>query len=468
MIAAPSSGSGKTLITCGLLNLLKEEKRDVTSFKCGPDYIDPMFHRKVLGIYGGNLDTYFCPREKVRDILFGCGHEIAVIEGVMGIYDGIGGLSIEGSCYDIARATDTPIVLVVDGRGAGRSLFSVIKGILSDDREHLIKGLILNRVSENFYRRLKALLEKELKEEGYDVRLLGAISTLKNLSIDSRHLGLLRPDEVEGLREKIHELSEALSRHLDIEALLGIMEEANDAVPDKTHIEESESQAKDRTPDKGSQLNRTVNLAVAMDDAFCFYYKENLELFEKLGVSIKFFSPLKDRKLPENNQGIYIGGGYPELHLKELSDNITMKNSIKAAIDSGLPSIAECGGFMYLHELIFDEEGRSFEMVGAVTGSCRKMDHLVRFGYVELFSDVSEGAPDSSFSGALSGIRGHEFHYYDSTDNGACMLVKKGGDEKTWRAMHVDGKRVFGFPHLYLESKPFFAEKFVEAMRNVR
>lgn len=472
LLAAPKSGSGKTMITCGLLNLFKEKGFDVTSFKCGPDYIDPMFHKKVLGIYGGNLDTFFCSHERVKEILFSCDHELAFIEGVMGVYDGIGGLSVEGSCYDIAKATDTPIILVVDGKGAGRSIISMIKGILLDDTDHLIKGIILNRVTENFYLRLKPLIEKELSAAGYQVKLLGAVPELKDILIDSRHLGLLRPDEITDLKAIIDAISDALERFVDIEALLDIMnwysgEEANIYVKSESHKE-----ADGCVREKAS----SVNLAVAMDDAFCFYYRENLKLLEKLGVSLKFFSPLHDKKLPEDIQGIYIGGGYPELHLKELSENVTMRQSIKEAVEKGIPSIAECGGFMYLHEKIYSPEGDAFDMVGVVSGTCKKQDHLVRFGYVELKKNDSKRehisleleAQANSFASSLEGIRGHEFHYYDSSDNGDSMVAVKAGEEKLWDTMHVTGNTVWGFPHLYFESKPEFAEHFVEAMRNVR
>ncbi len=464
LIAAPKSGSGKTMITCGLLNLIKDRGMDVTSFKCGPDYIDPMFHKKVLGIYGGNLDTFFCSRDKVKEILLSCGHENAVIEGVMGIYDGLGGLLPEGSCYDIAGATDTPIILVVDGKGAGRSLVSTIKGFLLDDTSHLIKGIILNRVSPTFYQRLKDLLAKELGKVSPDIRLLGALPEIKDITIDSRHLGLLRPDEIEDIREKISAVSEAISENLDVDGIFAIMGD---------HVKCPDEATKDES---NSKENSIVNLAVAMDDAFCFYYKENLTLLENLGANIIYFSPLKDKKIPDNIQGLYIGGGYPELHLKELTENTSMRESIKNAVKNGLPTIAECGGFMYLHDQIVSPEGVTYDMVGAVGGICSKKDRLVRFGYVELAHEAltveTNNVPGADnkpgLAPFLSGIRGHEFHYYDSTDNGSGMTAKKAGDEKTWSAMHVTGNSVLGFPHLYFESKPEFAKAFVEKMRDVR
>lgn len=459
MIAAPKSGSGKTMFTCGLLNLLKRSGLDVTSFKCGPDYIDPMFHKRVLGIYGGNLDTFFCSHDKVRNILGRCGHEYAVIEGVMGIYDGLGGLLLEGSSYDVAAASNTPIVLVVDALGAGRTLLSTIKGILADDDNRLIKGIILNKVSSSFYGRLKELVEKGLEDSGFDVKVLGYLPKLSDVSVDSRHLGLMMPGEVEQIREKIDLLSDSISKYCDVEGLISVMEGAEDMAAEG-------SSAYGDVEDDPNNKGKNVRLAVAMDDAFCFYYKENLELLESLGAELCFFSPLKDEKLPEGAAGLYIGGGYPELHLKELEENESMRRSIKVALESGMPAVAECGGFMYLHESIRDDEGVDRCMVGAIKGGCSRQDHLVRFGYVEL--DTNDGAAEGSFAGALKGMRGHEFHYYDTEDNGSDMKVRKAGSDLCWDAMHVGDRQVFGFPHMYFPSAPEFAKEFVKVMTDGR
>ena len=456
LIAAPKSGSGKTMITCGLLNLLKKSGRDVTSFKCGPDYIDPMFHKKVLGIYGGNLDTFFLGREKIRRILPGCGHKDAVMEGVMGLYDGVGGLSLNGSCYEVASFTGTPIVLVVDGKGTGRTLLSTIKGILSDDTDHLIKGVILNRVSASFYERLRAVLEEGLMEAGFDVKLLGFIPELKDVAFGSRHLGLMMPGEIESVREKIDVVSKNIEEYCDVDALISIMESAE-------ALEEGQDEAVSMP---GQQDNDRARLAVAMDDAFCFYYRENLELLKRSGVELCFFSPLQDKAIPDGIDGIYLGGGYPELHLKELSENESMRDSIKEAIESGMPVIAECGGFMYLHSTIAGEDGREYEMAGVLDGSCSKKEHLVRFGYVEL--ENAGGSANSSFAASLNGMRGHEFHYFDSTVNGSDMLIRKPGTDLSWSGMHIGKGQVFGFPHMYFESDPEFVKEFVKVMRDGR
>ena len=472
LFAAPRSGSGKTMLTCGFLNLLKQKSMDVTSYKCGPDYIDPMFHKKVLGIYGGNLDTFFCSHEKVAGILGNCDHEYAVIEGVMGLYDGIGGLSVSGSGYDIATATKTPIILIIDAYGTGRTIISQIKGILADDSEKLIKGIILNKTSEGFFKRLKTAINDELKAGGYEARVLGFLPKLQGVNFDSRHLGLLRPEEIADIQGKIDIISRAIEDNCEVDGILEVMRSAE---PLKCFQNGSVH-----------TVTADLTLAVAMDEAFCFYYKENLELLQRLGVKIQPFSPIHDKKLPDDVDGLYIGGGYPELYLKELSDNEAMRSSIKEAIEGGLPSLAECGGFMYLNKSINDEAGVAYEMVGVVDGDCVKKERLVRFGYVQILPGETTGkvrlglSPEKAvcndveitdqvvLKDALDGMKAHEFHYYDSTDNGTDMLAFKAGDDKTWEAMHVGENHVWGFPHLYYESNPLFAEKFVEVMRDGR
>ena len=459
LFAAPRSGSGKTMFTCGFLNLLKKKGVDVTSYKCGPDYIDPMFHKKVLGIYGGNLDTFFCSHEKVAAILGGCEHEYAVIEGVMGIYDGIGGLSVTASGYDVATATKTPILLIIDAYGTGRTIISQIKGILADDGKKLIKGIILNKTSEGFYIRLKTAINDELSSCGYEARVWGYLPKLKDVSVDSRHLGLIRPDEIADIKEKIDTISDAIEKYCDVDEILKIMKNAETINSESAYIAESSSDLSNEA-DSVNQTNECqplVTMAVAMDEAFCFYYKENLELLKRLGVKIVPFSPIHDEKLSEEIDGLYIGGGYPELYLKELSENESMRKSIRTAIENGIFSIAECGGFMYLNKSISDENGNNYEMVGVVDGECTKCDRLVRFGYIQLLN------PDGT-----DAIKGHEFHYYDSTLNGSDMVAVKAGDDKKWEVMHVGNDHIWGFPHMYFESNEAFVAKFVEEMRNGR
>ncbi|MCR4568074.1 MAG: cobyrinate a,c-diamide synthase [Pseudobutyrivibrio sp.] len=436
MLAAPSSGSGKTTITCGILSALKNKGKRPCSFKSGPDYIDPMFHRNVIGIPSGNLDTFFT-EDEVTKFLFAKEYtgDIAIIEGVMGLYDGIGGIELQGSSYDLARVLNTPIILVVDAKGAGRSILAQIKGFLDYDDAGLIKGVILNKTSLNFGKTLKPLIEQEL-----GIKVVGTVSESKDMEFSSRHLGLVLPEEIPDLKSKLGSLTELVSKGLDLDDIISLADEASDL----DIKEEAKIDKKDINP---------VKLAVARDRAFCFYYRENMEMLKDCGVEICEFSPLEDDKLPKGVSGIILGGGYPENYLQKLQDNTSMKAEIKRAMDRGMPILAECGGFMYLLDSVKNEKGKVFNMVGAINGTATWMGKLVRFGYVTIKED------------GLS-IKGHEFHYYDTDNNGDSMMAYKPTGNRSWPCIHKAGNSYVGFPHLYYPSSPRFLEKFVEAMKN--
>ena len=449
MIAAPKSGSGKTLITCGLLEALKRRGTDVMAYKCGPDYIDPMFHRSVLGIPGGNLDTFFSSEDEIRATLADCGSEAAVIEGVMGIYDGVTGLQGKGSCYDVAAASSTPVILVIDVKGMGQTMLSVIKGILLDDTESLIKGIVLNRISKGYFEQMKGRIDDSLSKvssgRGNEVRLLGGIPARRDINLESRHLGLLMPSDIVDLREQLSKAADLIEEHLDMEALTEIMNSApilDEAAPADPAPEELQG----------------LCLAVARDEAFCFYYEENLRMLQRAGIRIKEFSPLHDKCIPEDADGLLLGGGYPELHAAELSANTEMLRSIKAAIDSGMPSLAECGGFMYLLDELRDKDGNAYSMAGAIEGSTAWTGRLSRFGYAE----ISGTKEDTLLSG--SSVKAHEFHYYDSSNNGADAVAVKPGSGKSWECIHAGSNHLWGYPHLWYPSCPELIERFKESM----
>ena len=455
MVAAASSGSGKTLLTCGLLDALSRRKPALRAYKCGPDYIDPMFHRQVLGIESGNLDPFFCDAEDLKRILGDGRGAYSVMEGVMGIYDGMSVESIQGSCYDIAGMTDTPILLVADASGVGRTIIPQIRGILEDDRSRLIRGLILNRISPSFYEKLKPCLEKALTEAGYgDVQLLGAIPKLRGAVLESRHLGLKMPSEIPGIREKLRRLGEAVEEHCDLEGILQIMEHAGDIT-----VSDRPGPAEGSLP----PIEERPLIAVARDEAFCFLYKENLRLLEQAGARIAFFSPLHDRTIPEDTAGLLLGGGYPELHLRDLSANLSMLDSIRCAVRSGLPSIAECGGFMYLHRSVRDIHGAEYPLVGVIDGECTDTGHLVRFGYLQITRDAH--ASNCAFGADLAGLRGHEFHYYESTACGSSCLVEKPVSRQRWSCMFCGSRRMWGYPHFYYGSHPAWLQGFVRAAK---
>ena len=402
MIAAPQSGSGKTLITCALLQALKEKNYHLESFKCGPDYIDPMFHKTVLGISSRNLDPFFT-EDSITRMLLAKGQDsrdLAVIEGVMGLYDGLGGIREEASSYALAKATNTPILLTVNARGMGRSLLALLSGFLQYDTAHLIKGVILNQTPSSF----ASVLTKEI-EETFHIPVVASFPVRDDVRIESRHLGLVMPYELEDIQSR---------------------------------------------------------LKIARDEAFCFYYEDNLDLLKSLGAKLIFFSPLHDDTLPKDLDGILFGGGYPELYLKELEENESMRNSVKSAIENKMPSLAECGGFMYLHDTIFDSEKKPYKMAGVIHAGCMKKERLVRFGYLTLNSKTD------SFLKKGETIRGHEFHYYDSEDNGECAIAKKPVGTKSWECVHAGSDHWWGFAHLSYYSNPKFAEKFAEACRSYK
>ena len=466
MIAAPASGSGKTAAVCGLLTLLKKRGCSTGAFKCGPDYIDPMFHKKVLGIPGCNLDSFFLEPEQLRDLF--CREtaelEAAVVEGVMGYFDGVGGMSW-GSSWDIARILKLPVILVVDGHGASLSVLAQIKGFLDyqptgEREENRIAGVILNRTSPSMCSVLKPRIEKEL-----GIACLGCIPVLKWLDLKSRHLGLLLPDEIGNLQEQMERLSQVLEESVDVERLLELgrgpqRRHESGADQEDGAGREDEAGREDRAGRKKKQGEETFCLTAAMDEAFCFYYQENLELLRELGARIVPFSPLRDEKLPEQTDGILLGGGYPELYAAELGKNSRMRESIRRAAEEGMPILGECGGYLYLMEELEGEDGNMYPMAGVFSGSGKREERLRHFGYVT----VQTGA-DSSYLKKGQQIRGHEFHYWhcqkDETEG--AMEAKKPLGGKKWPAMRIKHQVTAGFPHLYYPSLPEFAERFARA-----
>lgn len=447
MIAAPQSGSGKTLITCALLQALKEKNYYLESFKCGPDYIDPMFHKTVLGISSRNLDPFFT-EDSITRMLLAKGQDsrdLAVIEGVMGLYDGLGGIREEASSYALAKATNTPIILTVNARGMGRSLLALLSGFLQYDTAHLIKGVILNQTPSSF----ASVLSKEI-EETFHIPVVASFPVRDDVRIESRHLGLVMPYELEDIQSRLKIASQVLCENANIEQILEIAKSAPKLEYDvKRDI-------------KQKLTEKTIRIGVARDEAFCFYYEDNLDLLKSLGAKLIFFSPLHDDTLPKDLDGILFGGGYPELYLKELEENESMRNSVKSAIENKMPSLAECGGFMYLHDTIFDSEKKPYKMAGVIHACCMKKERLVRFGYLTLNSKTD------SFLQKGETIRGHEFHYYDSEDNGECAIAKKPVGTRSWECVHAGSDHWWGFVHLSYYSNPKFAEKFAEACRSYK
>ncbi len=453
MIAAPKSGSGKTVIACGLLWALKNRGRQVVSYKCGPDYIDPMFHQQVLGVPSKNLDTFFTGERGTRELFLRNRQEgeFVVLEGVMGLFDGLGGIREEGSSYHLAKVTETPIILVVDAKGMGRSLLPLIAGFLAYDEARLIRGVILNRMSKTYYETIKPLMETQL-----NINVLGYVPDQKKLYIESRHLGLVMPGEMEHIRGRLQLVSEKLEKTVSLEAIISIGESAKKLMdlPGKPHGVESFSGT--AHPSVFQAMGLRPVIAVAKDEAFCFYYEDNLLMLQENGAEITYFSPLHDADLPDGCHALLFGGGYPELHAKELSSNESMRKAVKRAFQHGMPVVAECGGFLYLHAAMTDQDGVSHNMTEVIPATCFDTGRLVRFGYVEMEEK------QSCFLPCGERIKGHEFHYYDSTDNGEDCLARKPVTGKTYPCVIAGDHYWMGFPHLYYPSNPGFARAFVE------
>ena len=442
LLAAPRSGSGKTTMTCALLMALKRRGCAPCAFKSGPDYIDPMFHRAVLGVESRSLDLFFSAPETVRTLYAkgAAGHGAAVCEGAMGFYDGLGGVSDRASAWHLADTLGLPVLLVVEPKGQSLTLAAELKGLVNFRTPSHIAGILLN----NCTARMHALLAPMLEEET-GLPVLGFLPKLPEAVIGSRHLGLYTAAEVENLQQKLALLADAAEEHIDWPRLLALCEKEPPALP-----------VQPETPPA------RVRIAVAQDEAFCFTYAETLEAFRDAGAEVVFFSPLRDTALPENIGGLYLPGGYPELHAKELSENTSLLREIKQKIESGLPTAAECGGFLYLGQSLTDAEGQSWPMAGVLPGEAKDAGRLVRFGYAALSADS-----DSMLFRAGESFPIHEFHHWDSTANGTALAAKKPVGGAAWRCGFINEHFYAGFPHLYWAGTPL-PQRFAAAAENYR
>ena len=433
LLAAGSSGSGKTLITCGLLEALVERGLKTASFKCGPDYIDPMFHSRIIGAKSANLDLHFFSENTLRFLLAkntaGC--DVSVIEGAMGFYDGAGLTTWKTSAYELALVTKTPVVLVVNARGAALSVLAVIEGFLRFRPESGIRGVILNQCTAMTYASLSAAIE-----ERFGIRCFGFLPRLDECVLESRHLGLVTAGEIRDLREKMQTLAAQAEKTLDIDALLALAHEAEPL---------------DYTPAVLPKKEK-IRLAVARDNAFCFYYEDSLDAVREMGGELVPFSPITDGALPENIDGLYLGGGYPELYAKELGENASMRASVRAALERGVPCIAECGGFMYLTEAIGDEP-----MAGFLPGTCFDTGKLTRFGYVTL-----RAKKDNLLCRAGGEIAAHEFHHWDCTCPGDAFAAEKPTGRR-WECAVASDTLYAGYPHFHFYSNLEFLYSFYDA-----
>lgn len=418
MIAGISSGIGKTTISMGLMSLFE----NVSPFKVGPDYIDTTFHQFVTGNKSYNLDLFMMGEEGVKYSFYKHHKGISIVEGVMGLYDGIDHSLDNNSSAHLARVLDLPVILIVSGGGKSTSIAAEVLGYKMLDSRVKIASVIINRTTEAMYKHYKEAIEKYT-----GVECIGYLPKDESLSVSSRHLGLLQAEEIDGLREKSKHLKEILQKTIDVERLLEIAE-----LGEKDGIKNPFEELKDKY--KG------LKVGIAKDKAFSFYYNDNLELMEDLGMELIPFSPMSDKEIPEVDL-LYFGGGYPENYAKELSSNIEMIESIREFHNRGGKIYGECGGFMYLTSGIKLLDGKYFPMCDIIKCSVEMRDRLdiSRFGYISLYDKEK-----------VLG-RGHEFHYskiYDIKDDSReYRAIKPNGKE--WACVFKEKNCRAGYPHIH-------------------
>ena len=435
MIAAERSGAGKTAVSCALLRALQRRGRNPCSFKCGPDYIDPMFHRVALGLESHSLDLFLMDRRRLRTVFADAcvGHGAAVCEGAMGYYDGVGGTEV-GSAWNIAGVLDLPVIMVLSVEGAGLTLAAELRGLLDFRSPSHIIGVLLNKCTPKRCEELTPKLERET-----GVPVLGCLPPSEAGNFPSRHLGLYTAGEVKDLSDRLDTMAELLEQNVDMRRLISLCE-------GRTPL---------AFPSQAVRRKRTY-IAVAWDEAFCFCYADTLQIMHSLGAEFLFFSPMDSYSLPEQAEALYLPGGYPELHARKLSENRSMRNSVVKAVRNGMPTVAECGGFLYLSGALRDTEGTTHNMCGVFPGAAADAGRLVRVGYATLCPDQ-----DSMLFRAGERIPIHEFHRWESTACGEDIPVEKAGHR--YRCGFATDTLYAGFPHLCFAGQPELAERFVEA-----
>lgn len=432
LIAAMHSGAGKTVTSCALMAALKKRGLLVRAFKSGPDYIDPMFHSRLLGLDSRNLDLFLQGEGGVRRSFFAADADVAVVEGAMGYYDGLGGTA-EASAWELAACLNIPTVLVLRPKGSGLTLAAQVRGMLDFRPESRIAALLLADCPARLAAALTPLLTRET-----GLPVLGFLPPMPQARIESRHLGLLTARELEDFSARMEALARQAEESVDLDRLLALA--ADKRCTELPHPAEPVS----------------CRIAAARDEAFCFTYADSLDALRRAGAELVFFSPLHDTALPEA-EGLYLPGGYPELYAEALAENDAMRAAIRDAVTSGLPTVAECGGFLYLGQSLEDAEGRARPMCGALPGRGFKTGRLQRFGYLTLGA-----AEDSLLFRAGERIPAHEFHYWDSTGNGSALRAEK-ADGRAWRCGHVSPTLYAAFPHLHFGGETPLAARFVKA-----
>lgn len=433
VLAGSGSGVGKTTFTIGIMRALMKRGLTVQGFKCGPDYIDPTYHTAVTKRPSRNIDSFMMSHDTVRAIVSRASQdtEVAIIEGVMGFYDGKSPLSNEGSAADISNITKSPVILIINAASMARSAAAIVKGFQLLEESSNIVGVLANQLgSKSHFEIVKSAIEQECGIPVIGYLPKGAVPTLP-----SRHLGLVPAIERGDLDTYFDRLAEAIEETVDVEQLLEIT---------KAQPLDVTASIFDLQPQ-----GQEVHIAVARDAAFNFYYEENLELLRAYGATLHFFSPLQNEEVPRIAQGLYIGGGFPEEFSESLAKNEGTKQSIRTALERGLPTLAECGGFMYLTEEIVNRQGQVFPMVGIIPGRVQMQEKLAALGYREV-----TGVPGNFLLNEAEQAKGHEFHYstYEGEHSSPAYFSK--GRFRAQQEGYLHKKLVAGYTHFHFASNP--------------
>jgi cobyrinic acid a,c-diamide synthase len=435
LIAGTNSGVGKTTISTAIMAALE----NVTPFKVGPDYIDPRFHEFVTDNPSYNLDVFMSGEEAVKKIFIDGSSkgDISIIEGVMGLYDGKNHDLDNGSSAHMARLLKTPVILVVDAKGASTSVAAKVLGYKLLDERVNIAGVIINNVSsEKLYDLLKEGIERYT-----GIKCLGYFPSNSDVELGSRHLGLRQADEIEDLKKKLQILKEMAQKYLDLEGILEVA--TTEGIIESSY---------DLNEIKG--IFNGLKVAIAKDTAFSFYYRSNIEMMKLAGMKLVEFSPLNDEAVPEGSGFIYLGGGYPENFGELLEKNKKTKNSIKNAFEKGIPIYGECGGFMYLGKGIKQLDGTYHKMCGLIDVDVEMKNRLNigRFGYIHF--ETEEGLK----------VRAHEFHYSDILSSGdeKCSFNIHKENGKKWQCGYVRKNLLAGYPHIHFWGNLEFFKKLFE------
>ncbi|USG64528.1 cobyrinate a,c-diamide synthase [Brevibacillus ruminantium] len=460
VIAGTGSGAGKTTVTIGLMAALKRRGHVVQGFKCGPDYIDPTYHTAVTGRVSRNLDSWMLDHHTMKEIFArgSNGSDIAIIEGVMGMYDGKDPTNDKGSTAEISILTKTPVLLVINAQSMARSAAAIVKGFQMLNQQARIVGVIANKVgSEGHYKIVKTAIEQEC-----GVPVVGYLKRESDLEIPERHLGLVPSVERGELNPLFERLAELIADTVDLDQIWELAKTEPLSVEPRMFAAVPLGEA--GHPPSEAAGEDLVKIAVAKDPAFHFYYPENFELLQAYGAKLLFFSPLAGEPVPEDADGLYIGGGFPEEFAAELSRNEAVLASFRKAIRSGLPTLAECGGFMYLTEAIETTDGSSYPMVGLIKGKVTMQKRLAALGYREI-----TGTANNFLLGSDEQAKGHEFHYsiFAADSELPCAYQTKGMRGSKSEGYAQDNL-VAGYTHLHFASNPGLAKRWVERCREVK